>query len=329
AGRWLDAAGARAPLAAAAALLAAGVALPAAFPYERADLGPLLAGAALIGTGAMLTQMTVQDLIGRAALPHARTAAFSWFALGISAASFGGPVAAGLLIDGLGHRAAFGALLGVALALAALLASHWHRLPVRDGASTDGSARPFFDLLRYPRVRDVLLATALISMSWDLQTFLVPVHGTQAGLSATQIGLVFGAFALATFAVRAAMPWLSRTLREWQVLTFTLCTAALAFALMPLAVAPLPLAACAALLGLGLGAAQPNVMSLLHARAPAGRIGEALGLRTTIMNGSHVVLPLAFGAAGSVSGPAPVFWLMAGVLAAGGLFAARRAQASA
>jgi hypothetical protein len=64
-------------------------------------------------------------------------------------------------------------------------------------------------------------------------------------------------------------------------------------------------------------------MSLLHGRTPAGRVGEALGLRTAIMNTSHVALPLVFGAAGSVLGARVVFLLMAAALAAGGI-AARR-----
>jgi hypothetical protein len=64
-------------------------------------------------------------------------------------------------------------------------------------------------------------------------------------------------------------------------------------------------------------------MSLLHSRTPAGRVGEALGLRHLIMNGSHVALPLVFGAAGSVLGARVVYLLMAVVLVAAGL-AARR-----
>lgn len=330
AGRWLDAVGPRKPLAAAAALLLAGAALPAAFPYPVADLGPLLVGVALIGTGAMLAQITVQDLVGRAAAPHERTVAFSWLALGVSVSSFTGPVAAGFVIDHFGHRIAFATFWLVALALAVLLAGLWRALPPPAGRrAAPAGERPFFDLLRHRPVRRVLIATALISMAWDLQTFMVPVHGTRAGLSASQIGLVLGSFAVATFAIRAAMPWLARTYREWQVLTFTLSTAAVAFALMPLFDTLLPLAACAALLGLGLGAAQPNVMSLLHARSPAGRVGEALGLRTTIMNASHVVLPLVFGAAGSVIGAGAVFWIMSALLASGGYAAARRLRRNA
>jgi MFS family permease len=82
--------------------------------------------------------------------------------------------------------------------------------------------------------------------------------------------------------------------------------------------------AVAFLLGLGLGSAQPNVMSLLHDYAPPGRVGETLGLRTTIMNSSHVVLPLVFGAFGAVLGTGPAFWLMAGVMAAGSWTSWRR-----
>ncbi len=183
-----------------------------------------------------------------------------------------------------------------------------------------------FDLLTVPDVRNVLVAVVLISMSWDLQTFMIPVHGTAVGLPASQIGLVLGSFAAATFVIRLAMPALSRRFSEWQVLTFTLFAAALAFALIPWFGSLLPLAGCAFLLGLGLGAAMPNVMSLLHARTPEGRVGEALGLRTTLMNGSHVMLPLVFGAAGSLLGAQVVFVLMAVALAAGGVRARRLAR---
>jgi MFS family permease len=323
AGRWLDAVGPLRPLAAGAALLAGGAVLPALFPYAVADVAPLLVAACLIGTGSMLVQQTTIHLVGERADPSRRAADFSWLALGASIAGLVGPVASGVLIDLVGHRTAFAALTALTLANGALLYRHRAALPSRSGPKQAAEPRPMFELLSIADVRNVLIATALISMSWDLQNFMMPVHGTAVGLSASGIGLVLGSFALATFTIRLAMPALSRRFREWQVLTFTLFTAALAFALMPWFGSLLPLAGCAFLLGLGLGAAQPNVMSLLHGRTPSGRVGEALGLRTAIMNTSHVALPLVFGAAGSVLGARVVFLLMAAALAAGGI-AARR-----
>jgi len=119
------------------------------------------------------------------------------------------------------------------------------------------------------------------------------------------------------------MPWLSRRYAEWQVLIYTLFNTGLAFVLFPLFSSLAPLMVVAFLLGLGLGAAQPNVMSLLHSRAPEGRVGEALGLRTTIMNSSHVVLPLVFGAFGAVLGAAAMLWAMAALVWTGGAAAVR------
>jgi len=103
-----------------------------------------------------------------------------------------------------------------------------------------------------------------------------------------------------------------------------LLSSAAAFGLMPLFDTMAPLMGVAFLLGLGLGSAQPNVMSLLHERSPKGRVGEALGLRATIMNSSHVVLPLVIGAFGAVLGAAAGFWLMAAALTGGGWSARQR-----
>ena len=79
------------------------------------------------------------------------------------------------------------------------------------------------------------------------------------------------------------------------------------------------------LLGLGLGACQPMVMSLIHIAAPAGRTGEAVGVRTTVMNASHTVLPLTFGALGALfGGLTPIFWILAVIMGGSAWFAARR-----
>jgi hypothetical protein len=64
-------------------------------------------------------------------------------------------------------------------------------------------------------------------------------------------------------------------------------------------------------------------MSLIYATAPAGRAGEAVGIRTVVLNASSTVLPLVFGAVASL-GMAPVFLVMSGALAGGGVLADRR-----
>ena len=323
AGRWLDAVGAWRPTVTGILLMLGGMLLPAAFPYATADVAPLLVAGALVGTGSTLVMLSIQQVVGERADPKHRAAAFSWLALGASVSGFTGPVMSGMLIDHFSHRATFVVLVGVVLLALALIWANRSLLPVRDGTVTGPEPLHPFELLKHVELRHALIVTALISMAWDLQTFVIPVHGTRVGLSASQIGFVLGCFAVATFTVRLAMPLLSRRFSEWQVLTYTLFNTTVAFALFPWFSSLAPLMVVAFLLGLGLGAAQPNVMSLLHSRSPKGRVGEALGLRTTIMNSSHVVLPLVFGAFGSVLGAGAMFWAMAALVCAGGTAAVR------
>lgn len=322
-GRWLDSAGARRPTLTGVLLILGGALLPSLFSYANADVAPLLVAAAMVGTGQSLTMLSVQKVVGDRADPNRRAVAFSWLALGASVSGFAGPVLSGLLIDGVGHRATFAVLVVVMLLGVAFVWANRELLPNREGRALGPEPMHPLELLKHKELRHVLIATALVSMSWDLQTFVIPVHGTRVGLSASEIGFVMGSFALATFTIRLAMPWLSQRFTEWQVLTYTLFCATLAFGVFPFFSSLLPLMAAAYLLGLGLGAAQPNVMSLVHSRSPPGRVGEALGLRSTIIHSSQVALPLVFGAFGSVLGAAAMFWTMSLIVCSGGIAAVR------
>jgi hypothetical protein len=66
------------------------------------------------------------------------------------------------------------------------------------------------------------------------------------------------------------------------------------------------------------------VMSLLYSMAPAGRIGEAAGVRMTIVNASSFVMPLLFGGVGSTLGLSPVFWTVGAALGGAGWLARKR-----
>jgi predicted MFS family arabinose efflux permease len=323
AGRLVDRIGIRRPMLAAGALLAVAVVLPAFAP----GLVALHLAAAGSGTAFMLFHICSQHAVGHMGGPGERKANFGWLALGFSVSGFAGPTIAGFAIDQLGFRAT-AALLSV-LALAALLAlwlrraqlSHTPHAPPPAGR---GSA---WGLARDPDLRRVFLVTGLLASAWDLFTFVMPIYGTSIGLSASTIGLVIGSFAVATFVVRIALPWLSRRLHEWPLITLTMAIACIAYALFPIVTTVPLLAGIAFLLGLGLGATQPSVLSLIYASAPPGRAGEAVGIRSVVLNASSTLLPLAFGGLGAALGIAPIFWSMSAVLAGGGWLADRRRRA--
>ena len=320
AGRLVDRIGVRLPVLCAVAGLALSVALPVAFTHIDA----LYFAAAGAGTSFMLFHIGMQHAVGKMSSHDTRKDNFGWLALGFSTSNFVGPTLAGFAIDAFGYRVAFCLLATLAVASFLLIFARRKGLAHTPATQRHGESRDAWDLLRDPDLRRVFFVSGLLASAWDLFVFVMPIHGTSIGLSASTIGLILGSFAAATFIVRLALPWLSRRMREWRMITVTFCIACIGYAMFPLVREVHLLASIAFLLGLGLGATQPSIMSLIYATAPAGRAAEAVGVRTVVLNASHTFLPLAFGGVGATMGMTPVFWSMASALAAGGWFADRR-----
>jgi len=167
--------------------------------------------------------------------------------------------------------------------------------------------------------------SGLLSMAWDLFSFVMPIHGSRIGLSASTIGLVLGCFGSAVFVVRLVLPPIVHRLSEWKMLVGAMFITGFALTLFPFVSDVAFLMPLAFLLGMGLGGAQPMIMALLYNKAPPGRGAEAVGVRTVLLNFSQAGIPLMFGAAGAALGMAPVFWAMAAALLAGGWYARRGA----
>lgn len=319
-GRLIDRIGARMPMLIGSVTLAVG----ALIPYLWESLVALCLASVLIGSSFMMYQVAAQHIIGYIGQPEDRPVNFTLAALGFSVSGFTGPMIAGFGIDWIGHPATFAVFAAFPLLPIGVLGlnklhlprPHAHGLPPDPG-------RRVIDLLRHGQLRPVFIASGLLATAWDTFTFAIPIYGSQIGLSASSIGLVLGTFSAATFVIRVFIPLLARRLTAWPLLTMSLATAAGTFFLFPLLERASLLMALAFVLGLGLGMSQPMVMSLLHNTAPPGRVGEAVGVRMTLVNMSQTGMPLLSGALGAALGIAPVFWVTALLLSAGSLYARR------
>ena len=175
-------------------------------------------------------------------------------------------------------------------------------------------------------MRQIYVVGTLLSSAWDMFTFVLPIHASHLGFSASSIGLILGAFAAATFTVRLAMPWISRSWSEWHVLAGALLVAVACYATFQLTQQAFTMTTVAVILGLTVGSAQPNMLALLHHTSPPGRAAEAVGMRVTIGNACQVLLPLAFGGAGAALGLSVIFWGMGAVIGSGVPSAWRQAR---
>jgi predicted MFS family arabinose efflux permease len=315
-GRWVDRAGAARVMRIGVLMVSVGAWLPVLY----LSMPSLLLTGLIIGCGFNLLSMAAQHTVGHLdhkASPAQRLANFGWYALGHSTSSVIGPLVAGLLIDAINIRAAFAAMALASCVAMFLVITRTRGLPgptaspelsyppqvpelknvLNTPAAAEKRSPAVFDLLATPEMRRIYWVNSLAASAWDLFIVMLPVLGYRLGFSASVIGTVFSFFALGTFSARAAMPWLSGRASEWQILRVALIVITLVYCVLPWMVHAPMLMGAGLIFGAAVGMSQPNILSLLHAAAPVGRGGEAVGLRSVLSNGCSVLIPLAFGAA--------------------------------
>lgn len=317
AGRYADRKGLKKPLLISVVVSATGAGVSVIWP-----IFPVMCISALATGGATgMAVISLQRHVGRMAKdPAELKVAFSWLSIGPAISNFLGPVLAGLLIDYAGPEPAHVTGFRWAFLLMALLplitwfwvrkAPELHIPPALENAAP----RRALDLLADPMMRRLLGVNWLLSSCWDVHTFVVPVLGHERGFSASVVGTILGAFAMAAAFIRVCLPWVSRHLHEHQIITGAMVCTALLFGMYPFMPTPWSMGLCSVLLGLVLGTVQPMIMSTLHQITPQHRQGEALGLRLMSINASSVLMPMLFGAAGAIAGVAPVFWVVGGAV---------------
>lgn len=326
AGRWLDRAGPGKPLALAIAAAAAAGALTLSFPSAVVGLWPLFAACILVGLGFMLANTITQRLTGDVLPPEKRSMGFTAVSIITAASGLVTPVLAGYAIEWRGHAAFYAFAMTAPLILALLAFSPLMRnvfgrvrkRTEKKAADTKGAAK---EILADKPMRTVLISSVLISVAWEVGNLMMPIYCASVGLTPSETGWVLGSFSAASFVVRFLMPGLMRLFSEWRLISFTFLVAAVAFLLFPLFEATYALMGCSFLLGLGLGASYPNTMALVYRFAPKGRIGEAIGLRLSMMNFSKATFPIAMGALGSVIGAGATLGALGVFTGCGFLFA--------
>lgn len=313
-GKLTDRLGVRLPMLIGSLGVTAGLLLPWMFQSMVA----LYASAALIGVSHMMANVSAQNLVGSLGAAEDRTRNFSNYALVMAIGSFVGPLAGGISIDYFGHARSYFYMAALPLVPVLILAfarevGRGPRVKTEEEQAVLSTS-----LLAIPALRRTLIASAMAVTGQDLFQFYMPIYGHSVGLSASAIGVVLGMFGVSAFFVRIGLPALVKRWGTDAVFNGSLYVSAVAFTMFPFFTGAVALSLVALVCGLGMGCAQPVTLMLVFSRAPEGRSGEALGMRVTINQFTHIVVPILFGSIGSVFGVAPVFAVNALILAGGG-----------
>lgn len=281
AGRWLDRSGPRAPMLASRLSVMAAAGCAILLPASDLGIAPLFGACVLTGLSFMLTNVVIQRLTGDVTTPKNRRFAFTALSLTTASSNLAAPVVAGYVIERLSYTAVY----------------VWSAVA--------------------PLILSVLVASVIISIAWEVGNLLIPIYAAGVGLTPSEIGWVLGSFAAATFIVRFVTPFLLKVVLEWHMIVLSLLLATAAFAVMPLVTTQGAMMGAAFVLGLGLGASLPNMMSLVYLFSPPERIGEAIGLRIMALNLGKSVFPVLAGLLGNWIGAGSTIWCLA-AFAAGG-----------
>jgi MFS family permease len=310
AGRLADKKGMRIPL-----LIGSSFTLAAMLcGYLWQQLPGLFATAMLTGIAFAFHNVSIQNLTGSYRGTEHRAQNFSTLTISYSFSTFLGSMMAGYSIEYLGHGHSFlpFILLTVPPLLVLIFHPHFTRVGNRQAEQT---GRRALDLLRDPPLRRFIVMSGLITAAYELYGFYLPIHAHASGISASDIGLILGAYGIATFVSRVALPFLTRRMPADDVMFWFMLISAVGFVLLPICRSFYPLGLTSFLIGLGSGLGPPVLMMLAFNRSPGGRTGEVTGLRLTVNNVSRVAMPLVSGALGTVAGSVPVFLMNALILA--------------
>jgi MFS family permease len=319
AGRMTDRRGYH-PVVNAAVLLGMGgsaVALASTYLDGAWHFALLCVAAMAVGTAANVGVLAVQRTAGASARSDVeRVRVFSWLGVAPPLANVIGPVAVGFAIDLAGF--AWGYALMLALPIATWITARHIPRQVPAQPATNAGQDTAWTLLSLPGVKRLFVVNWLFSSCWDVHTIAVPLLGHEKGFDASTIGLILGTFTATVALVRlVAVPLLAHRLTAAGVMRASMLGTALVFAAYPLSPSAATMLALAALLGITLGSVQPMVLTMLHQVTPDARHGEAMALRTMVINATGTVMPLVFGLTGAVAGAGPLFWAVAALVAAG------------
>lgn len=314
-GRLGDRKGPRVPMLIGAIGLSLGLVLPAIFPV----LPALFASAAIFGGCYIFYIVSAQHLVGAMGTEKTRAQNYSIYSVGVSVTGLVGPIISGFSIDTMGHRATFLVLAAFPAVATCIIAYIGRRLPKAAPKASSGPGQRAMDLVKDRPLRRILITAGIIETGGELYNFYLPIYGHSIGLSASTIGMILGTFAFAMLIARGAMAKLVKMSNEETVLYLSLALSAATCCLFPFVQTVPPLVLISFSLGLGLGCCTPLSMLITYNRAPAGRSGEAIGMRQMMTKFTEVMVPVVFGALGTAFGIGLAFWIDALMLGSAAL----------
>lgn len=303
AGKWSDRFGSKRMMMIGTTSFFTALLIPSLYP----SVTTLFLSQALVGLGHNLMMISMQKVAGNSG--NNRDQSIASLSLVTSVGEFFGPLIGGFSYEMIGFQGTFllaAFLIVVSFGCNLLLKSK--PIASNEGSMAHTKSASSFQMLRNANIRKALVVSGLTIASKDLFVSYFPLYGTQIGLTPSQIGIVLSMTAAAFIFVRAIQYPLVAKFTRGGVLLSSLALGGGMFIAIPFMGEYVLLCVLSFMLGLGLGLGQPLSLVYIFNASPAGRVGEALGLRIMCNRTFQLSAPTLFGLLGGALGVSPIFW---------------------
>ncbi len=344
-GRWVDRIGE-------ARFLIAGMAIISVGSLVATTAGTLVVLAisqSIMGFGQITNLVAGQTMIANRGPREGREQRYGWYSTVASLGQLAGPAIAAFLVGGTIAAGAvatdpdgplsgifadnpeapvflFSATVtGIAFVLALFLPRRRPRPP--DPGTTTGRTPSILSaaatVLRRPGMAAAMLVSITVISSVDVLIAYLPVYGEATGLPVETVGLLLSVRAASSMVSRLFMAQLIALLGRNRLLAASMLMAGAGILSLPFIGSVPVLFGVMILIGLGLGLGQPMTIAWVANRSPRQERALALGVRLTGNRGALLIVPSLMGAIAGVTGVMAIWGVMAIVLGAGAVVAAR------
>lgn len=277
----------------------------------------LFAAQLLGGLGFQLHVVTCQSYVSRLPTAQEREKGFSRITFAAASGQALGPFLGGVIAGRWGYPTAF--FLSLAISAAGLAA--W-RLPTQPlpaprpryqlGANL-AAARSLF---RDPRLRAVLLFSAVVIFVVSLRTSFLPVLLRKRGLDDARVGLLISELAGVSTLVRPFVGALLAAFGRRPLLAVAGATVVVGVGIAPWLDTAVALTVAMGIFGIGFGLTQPLSMVMVADLTTPERSGVAMGVRFTALTLANLLGPVVLGLVVEAASLEAAFYASAALMAA-------------
>jgi len=253
--------------------------------------------------------------------PAQRGETIGWYSALRQSGTLLGRAGGGALIDAAGFPAVFAFCGGVGAVIIGVFgfspAGREHAVVREEPLSWPQLRAGLIEILRHPRIVASSLMQGLQMMAEGALMAFLPLYGLTVGLTATQVGVLFGLQGIISILTRPMMGRLSDRLGRSPMIIGGLFACAAAFALLPLTSTFTAMCAPALLFGFGGAVVASSTSAHVADLTRDGSLGSAMGVFGMWMDIGHASGPLTAGLLVAGFGYKPAFIAIAAFLLLG------------